>query len=59
MWRIQIKFDDAEHDAIAKLAHLERRDKRRQIEAIIRRELIELGLLAKPTPPAPALEVKP
>ena len=45
MWRIQIKFDQAEHDAINKLAHIERRDKRRQIEAIVRRVLIERGLL--------------
>lgn len=53
MWRLQIKLTDPEHDAIMKYARDERRDTRRQIEFLVRRELVERGLLL-PSQPAPA-----
>lgn len=55
MWRLQIKLTDTEHAAIAAYARNERRDTRRQIEFIVRRELVERGLLPPTQPPAPAL----
>ena len=59
MWRLQIKLTDTEHNAIATYARDERRDTRRQIEFIVRSELVKRGLLPPPTPPAPQTEVQP
>lgn len=59
MWRLQIKLTDTEHAAIAAYARNERRDTRRQIEFIVRRELVERGLLPPTQPPAPPITIQP
>lgn len=46
MIKLQVTLDEAEADALAKLAYSELRDPRDQIRLIVRRELEKLGLLS-------------
>jgi hypothetical protein len=57
--RFFIYIEPIEHTALMQLAQTERRDPRQQAALLIRQRLEQLGLLPAPTPPAPALEVKP
>jgi hypothetical protein len=59
MARIIIYLQSNESSALLALSTQERRDPRDQAALLIRQRLEQLGLLPKPTPPAPALEVKP
>ena len=57
--KIIIPLAPAEAAALREIAKSEYRNPKAQAALIIRQRLEQLGLLPKPSPPAPALEVKP